>query len=97
MAQRETESGSTRENLCQGQSPKGGPAKAVRTDGDAVPCAGGAAQALALALLAAAGLARLSHGACAIGFAGGARAVSHAVCVSDRAAACRAALRAKYM
>ena len=59
--------------------------------------AGGVAQALALALLAAAGLARLSHGACAIGFAGGARAVSHAVCVSDRAAACRAALRAKYM
>ena len=64
MAQRETESGSTRENLCQGQSPKGGPAKAVRTDGDAVPCAGGAAQALALALLAAAELARLSHGTC---------------------------------
>eukprot|EP01046_Picozoa_sp_COSAG06_P017090 COSAG06_NODE_1150_length_10499_cov_45.337115_3_plen_67_part_00 len=36
--------------------------------------AGGVAQALALALLAATGLARLSHGACAIGFAGGARA-----------------------
>jgi hypothetical protein len=53
--------------LCQGQSPKGGPAKAVRTDGDAVPCAGGAAQALALALLAAAELARLSHGTCAVG------------------------------
>ena len=51
----------------EGQSPKGGPAKAVRTDGDAVPCAGGAAQALALALLAAAELARLSHGTCAVG------------------------------
>ena len=49
------------------ERPKGGPAKAVRTDGDAVPCAGGAAQALALALLAAAELARLSHGTCAVG------------------------------
>ena len=39
----------------------------MRTDGDAVPCAGGAAQALALALLAAAELARLSHGTCAVG------------------------------
>ena len=63
-----TQSGSTRENCVEGQSAQVCilPLDGRRRCGAA---AGGVAQALALALLAAAGLARLSHGTCAVGFA----------------------------